>query len=90
VPAARDDVEKVALPELSVPVPRLVEPFRKVTVPVGVPLAPEPAATVAVKVMDCPTVAGFGATESVAVETVLPGRSRPDPKLLFSTTATEP
>ena len=36
--------------------PRVVAPSLKVTVPVGVPLAP---VTVAVKVTDCPTVDGF-------------------------------
>jgi len=50
VPTASDVVEKVATPEaFRVPVPRLVIPSRKVTVPVGVPL-PEEAATVAVSV----------------------------------------
>ena len=41
----------VALPLLSVPVPSVVEPFLKVTVPVGVP--PDDV-TVAVKVTDSP------------------------------------
>jgi hypothetical protein len=90
VPAARDDVENVALPELRVAVPRLVVPFRKVTVPVGVPVAPEPAATAAVNVTDWPTVAGFGATERFVVDAALPGRSRGDPKPLLSKTATGP
>ena len=40
----------------NVPVPRLVDPLKKVTVPVGVPDA---VTTVAVKVTLCPTVEGF-------------------------------
>jgi len=40
---------KEAVPEASDPVPRVVAPSRKVTVPVGVPL-PEDGSTVAVKV----------------------------------------
>ena len=38
-PAERLLMLKVACPPLSVPVPRLVDPSRKVTVPVGVPLS---------------------------------------------------
>ncbi len=45
---------KLALPPESVPVPRAVEPSRKVTDPVGVPLPGAAAATVAVKVTACP------------------------------------
>jgi hypothetical protein len=56
MPAASEVVEKVATPdEFSAPVPRLVVPSRKVTVPVGVP-APEDADTVAVRVRLCPVV----------------------------------
>ena len=44
----------MAVPPLSVPVPRVVEPSRKVTVPVGVPLPGATALTVAVKVTDSP------------------------------------
>lgn len=46
----------VALPLLSVPVPNVVEPFLKVTVPVGVPPL---EVTVAVKVTDWPEVDGL-------------------------------
>ena len=35
---ARVEIENVAVPPLSVPVPRVVEPSRKLTLPVGVPL----------------------------------------------------
>ena len=43
----------VAIPDaLSVPVPMLVAPSKKSTVPVGVPLAGATAVTVAVKVTD--------------------------------------
>ena len=47
VPRANVEVVKVALPLLSVPVPRVVDPSLKVTVPVGVPPL---EVTVAVKV----------------------------------------
>ena len=55
---ATDNVEvaNVALPLLSVTVPRLVVPSLKVTVPVGVPPG---EVTVAVKVTDAPEVEGF-------------------------------
>lgn len=45
-PALRVEVVKVAIPPLIVPVPRVVEPSRKVIVPVA------PEGTVAVKVTD--------------------------------------
>ena len=45
-------VEKVAWPELKFPVPRMVAPSLKVTVPVRVPTPGATAATVAVKVTD--------------------------------------
>ena len=41
---------------LSVPVPRVVEPSLKVTVPVGVPAPARSGVTVAVKVTDWPNV----------------------------------
>jgi len=53
-PTVRVEIEKVATPPLSVPVPRLVDPSMKATVPVGVPLPGEFALTVAVNVTDCP------------------------------------
>jgi len=59
VPAANDEVERVATPEeLTAPVPSCVDPFMKVTVPLGVgpPLSP----TTAVNVTDWPTLAGSG------------------------------
>ena len=49
LPAASAEVEKVALPPLSVPVPIGPPPSWKVTVPVGVPPLPD---TAAVKVTD--------------------------------------
>jgi hypothetical protein len=53
VPAVLKLVVKVATPvAFNVPVPRLAVPFRKVTVPVGVPPLP---VTVAVKVTFVPT-----------------------------------
>ena len=58
-PAVRVEIESVAVPPLSVPVPRVVEPSRKLTVPVGVPLPGATASTVAVKVTDSPKTEGF-------------------------------
>src|ERR1700721_96603 len=58
VPAARLPV-KEAVPEDSVPVPRVVVPSRKVTVPVGVPL-PVDGATVAEKLTLWPAVGATG------------------------------
>ena len=55
-PAGREVVLKEAVPlALSVAVPRVVAPFRKVTVPVGA-MAPDCGATTAVKVTLCPVV----------------------------------
>lgn len=52
VPTANALVLKVALPVTSrVPVPSVVEPSMKVTLPVAVPLE---AVTIAVSVTDCP------------------------------------
>jgi hypothetical protein len=50
----RLEVEKVATPPLSVPVPKVVAPSRNVTVPVAVE-----GDTVAVKVTDWPDVEGL-------------------------------
>src|SRR5712691_238329 len=58
-------VLKVAWPLLRVPVPRMVVPSLKVTVPVGVPVVA--GVTVAVKVTDCPETDGF-AEEAPCVE----------------------
>ena len=59
-PALSDDVAKVATPDevLRLPVPSVVEPSLKVTVPVGVP-APPLDVTVAVNVTNWPNAAGF-------------------------------
>ena len=68
VPAVKEAVIYVACPlAFNVPVPSVVVPSLKVTVPVGVPV-PELGATVAVKVTDCPTVEGF--TDEVTVVVV--------------------
>jgi hypothetical protein len=52
LPTDRAEVANVALPELKVAVPRVEAPSRKVTVPVGVPVAGGTALTVAVNVTD--------------------------------------
>ena len=66
VPAARAEVDNVATPEaFKVPVPSVVEPFRKVTVPAAIVL-PLPF-TDAVKVKACPAITGFGAATRVVV-----------------------
>jgi hypothetical protein len=54
--------ENVALPLESVPVPKVVVPSLKVTVPLG--LAPK---TVAVRVTDWPKFVGLGLTANVLV-----------------------
>ena len=64
-PTASVVVEKVVLPDASVPLPICVPPSKNVTVPVGVEL-PLPV-TVAVKVMFCPAVAEFGPVRLVVV-----------------------
>ena len=51
-PTASDAMDKVAVPDVKVPVPMMLEPFLKVTVPEAVPAPGETAATVAVKVTD--------------------------------------
>ena len=58
-PTARAEVENVALPLLSVPVPNRVAPFLKVTVPVDAPLPGATAATVAVNITDWPNTDGL-------------------------------
>jgi hypothetical protein len=62
-PALSVEVAKVAVPLVMVPVPRVVEPSRKVTVPVT------PAGTVAAKVTDWLTLDGF--TEDVSKTVVV-------------------
>ena len=64
-PAARLDVENLAIDPLRVPVPRVVVPSRKVADPVGA-MEPLPV-TVAVKVTETPTAAGFELEASVIV-----------------------
>ncbi len=59
LPTLRVEVVNVATPLVKAPVPRVVLPSTKVTVPVGTPAPGETAATVAVKVTDCPNGAGF-------------------------------
>src|SRR6266581_9487803 len=67
-PTASVLVTNVAWPEpFRVPVPRVLEPSLKVTVPVGVPAPGLFAVTVAVKVTDCPDSDGL-AEELVVVE----------------------
>ena len=61
VPVASDAVVKVATPAASVPVPMAEAPSLKVTLPVGVPLAP---VTRAVKVTGCRAALGLGDDES--------------------------
>ena len=59
MPAARDDVEKVALPVVALtatPEASVVVPSLKATVPEGVPLV---EVTVAVKVTDCDWLDGL-------------------------------
>jgi hypothetical protein len=59
------EVLKIALPELRVAVPKLVEPFLKVTFPVGV--VPNAGLTVAVNVTAWPNTDGFAEEASVVV-----------------------
>src|SRR5579863_3608931 len=66
---ASAEVEKVATPPLSVPLPMELPPSRNVTVPVGVPVPGATAETVAVKVTDWPKTEGF--TDDVTVVDVL-------------------
>ena len=67
VPASRVDVLRLADPALSSgSVPRTTLPSRKVTAPVGCG-ACGVFATLAVKVMVCPLVAGFALDVSVVV-----------------------
>ena len=54
VPTASEDVDNLATPPLSAPVPMDAPLLKKVTLPVGVP--PVAEVTVAVKVTDCPCV----------------------------------
>ena len=69
LPTVRFEMLNVAVSELfSVPVPRIVEPSSKVTVPVGMPAPGALALTVAVKVTDWPNTEGV--TEEITVDVV--------------------
>ena len=59
LPTLRVEMLKVATPPLSVPVPIVVAPSRKFTVPVGVPVPGATGATVAVNVTDWLKTEGF-------------------------------
>ena len=60
LPIVKADVLNVATPEpFNVPVPRVVEPSRNVTVPVGVPEPGALAVIVAVNVTDSPNTEGL-------------------------------
>jgi hypothetical protein len=64
----KEDVENVATPAaLRAPVPSVVAPSRKVTVPVGIPEPGGAAATTAETVTACPNVDGFGIDATVVV-----------------------
>ena len=66
-PTASDAMDKVAVPDVRVPVPMMVEPFLKVTVPEAVPAPGEFAATVAVKVTDWPKTEALVMANAVVV-----------------------
>jgi hypothetical protein len=69
LPTERDEVENVAIPEMfNVPLPRVVEPSLKVTVPVGVPEPGAFAVTVAVKVIDWPKTEGLAEDATTDVD----------------------
>ena len=69
LPTVSELVAKVATPEpLRVPLPMVVAPSLKVTVPLGVPLPP---VTVAVKVTDCPKTDGLAELVTTVVELAL-------------------
>src|SRR5437764_7099172 len=70
LPTANADVEMLAVPLLKLPVPNVLAPSKKVTVPPGVPTAEPEADTVAVKVVDWPNTVGL--TELVTVVAVAP------------------
>jgi hypothetical protein len=64
-PTDSAEVEKDATPPLSVPVPSVVMPSLKVTVPDGLPAPGLLTVTVAVNVTDCPNFDGFALEVSV-------------------------
>ena len=59
MPAPSAEVDTVATPPLSVPVPIGLPPSKNVTVPVGVPAPGATGETVAVNVTDWPNTEGF-------------------------------
>jgi len=63
-PTASDAIDKVAVPDVKVPVPMMVEPFLKVMVPDGMPKEP---VTKAVKVTDSPKTDGVVEAKVVVV-----------------------
>ena len=65
-PIGKVEVETLAVPPLSVEVPRAVLPLVNVTVPVT------PLGTLAVRVTDCPVVDGFKEDVKVTVGVALP------------------
>ena len=67
LPTARLEVEKVAVPPLSVPVPSVVVPSSNVTVPVGVPAPGALTVTVAVKVTLWPNTEGLAEEATLVV-----------------------
>ncbi len=67
-PAASDESLKVAVPlPPRTPLPNFVVPSMKSTFPVGRPTPGKDAATVAVKVTDCPKTDVFGAAVKLVV-----------------------
>jgi hypothetical protein len=73
--AGENEVAKVAVPELSVPVPSEVKPLLNVTVPVGVPV-PAEGATVAVRVTIALASGEVGDAVSMVVVVVRPVTER--------------
>jgi hypothetical protein len=72
VPVRRVVVSSVATPLVSVPVPNVVEPLRKVTEPVGETDPVVVAVMVAVKVTLCPKTGALGENVSVVVVIAFP------------------
>ena len=71
MPTIKVEVENVATPPLSGPVPIVLPPSRNVTIPVGVPVPGALAESVAVNVIDCPNVDGFADDVMAAVVSAL-------------------
>ena len=67
LPASSDETAILACPApFNVPVPNIVGPISKLTVPVGIPDPGATATTVAMRVTDCPNVDGLGIEAAVA------------------------